>query len=148
MPAQGAIPLSLNVWFLVAAPVAWLLFWAFGGGAMLWVGARRLAKVPKATYLRSLGANCLGGLGAMLVHCIITCMLRPLGPWPGPMLGLLAGTAVVWWVIAWAFHCPLKKAVLAWVPKLPQTIISVGTLFFWVRWMMDNFARMLEAHGR
>jgi len=118
----------------------WLFWWqipllgllAFGGGALLWVGGRFLARAPKATYWRSVGANLLAILAGALVVGVFTVAAGVLGGPSGAQAGLLLGSLAwlfaTWWVIKAMFGTTLAKAALAWLPTLPQTALLVAML--------------------
>jgi len=116
---------------MVKLPVA-LLFaaaWMFGGAALLWAGGRFLARLPKATFRRSLAARlghavvAWGILGlARLLYASVG--LRALHPGVIEAMLISAVTVLAFWlIVAWAFDAPLGKAVLAWLPMAGELYV-------------------------
>jgi len=104
--------------------------WIFGGGALLFVGGRFLAKAPRATYWRSVAANAVSVLagavvaGAVVGVAVAVSGLGSTATWVATALALVAGLAVTWWVIRAMLAVPFAKAVLAWLPTAWQLILS------------------------
>ena len=95
----------------------------FGGGLLLWVGGRFIAKSPKATYWQSVLTHLLSGS--------IVVILLFLGQWIAryePNATIVVGIAfwtitlaallAPWLIIKAMFKTSLFKAILAWLPTL------------------------------
>ena len=104
--------------------------WVFGGGALLLVGGRFLARSPKAKYGFCVGANVVSVLaGAAVSGAIVGVAVAVFGlaspaTWAATAVALLAGLAVTWWVIRALLAVPFAKAVLAWLPTAWQVLLS------------------------
>jgi len=95
MPA--AVP-DQYLWWAVAAAAAVLLCTSiFGGGALLWVGGRFLARIPGVTYWRSVAAKLLAGFLAAIGSTLVTLAFllvfgSPAAGWlPAAVVGLAIG---------------------------------------------------------
>jgi hypothetical protein len=116
---------------IVAAAMGSLLalaVWAFGGGALLFVGGRFIVKSPKATYWRSVGTAVLAALASGIILALASALsFRLLGPFG--FVGVLAGAAaallVTWLIIMAMFAVSFGKAILAWLPTLAMAIIAL-----------------------
>jgi len=103
-----------------------LVVCVFGGGALLMVGGRFIAKTPKATYWRSVGTITLVGLAAsMIITLALVLSVALLGPigFVGALPGAAAGLLATWLVIKAMFKVSFGKAVLAWLPTLALAVI-------------------------
>jgi len=123
--------------------------WLFGGGALLWVGGRFIAQSPKATYFRSVGTNVLAGLasGAALVVAMFLCVAiaGPLGSLLGMLVGGVAGFLFSWLIIKGMFEVRFGKAILAWLPTIPQGLVAVP---FVVAALVPTLGRVNELTNR
>ena len=125
MPA--AVPDHYLWWAVVAAAAVLLCVSVFGGGALLWVGGRFLARIPGVTYWRSVAAKLLAGflgaIGSTLVVLAFHLVFgsRAAGWVPAAVVGL----AITWLVIAGIFGTSLYKAFLAWLPTLGEAVIAL-----------------------
>jgi len=91
--------------FAVALLVFVIGIFIFGGGALLWVGAKYASKIPNATYWKC--------VGAYLLACLVGSVI--------PVLGLIVG----WLVIKAILDTTFGKAVLAWLPTLALGVVAV-----------------------
>ncbi|MBC8374124.1 MAG: type II secretion system protein GspG, partial [Planctomycetes bacterium] len=99
----------------------------FGGGALLWVGGRFVARIPGVTYWRSVGANLLAEFLAAIVSALVALAFHlvfgsPEAGW-GP--AAVVGLAITWLVISRIFETSLYKAFLAWLPTLGEAVIAL-----------------------
>jgi len=129
---------------------------AFGGGALLFVGARFAAKIPGATYWRAVGAQVLSLLacGAIVAIFAIVATRNAAGAdtWVAPfaflgglLLGLPGGILVTWLVIKAVFRTTFGKAALAWLPTLGQAVFVIPLL---VALLMPGLSRARELARR
>jgi prepilin-type processing-associated H-X9-DG protein len=105
-----------------------LAVWAFGGGALLFVGGRYIVKSPKATYWRSVGTAVLAALASGIILALASALsFRLLGPFGfvGVLAGAAAGLLVTWLIIMAMFAVSFGKAILAWLPMLAMAIIAL-----------------------
>jgi len=120
------------VWFgILAAAMGSLLglaVWAFGGGALLFVGGRYIVKSPKATYWRSVAAAVLAAIASGIILTLASGLsfklLGPLG-FVGVLAGAAAGLLVTWLIIMAMFAVSFGKAILAWLPTLAMAIVAL-----------------------
>ncbi len=108
-----------------------LAVWAFGGGALLFVGGRYIVKSPKATYWRSVGTITLAGLASGIILALASGLsFRLLGPlgFVGMLAGAAAGLLVTWLIIKAMFAVSFGKAILAWLPTLAMAIIALPVI--------------------
>jgi prepilin-type processing-associated H-X9-DG protein len=110
-----------------------LAVWAFGGGALLFVGGRYIVKSPKATYWRSVGTAVLAAIASGIILALAFALsyklLGPLG-FVGVLAGAAAGLLVTWLIIMAMFAVSFGKAILAWLPTLALAIISLPIIGF------------------
>ena len=121
--------------------IRWLFWWQMpllgliplvvflGGGGLLYLGGRFIARSAKATYLRSAATYLLSSLAAVVVYAIVwTASATALGP-VGAMLGVLFGGAgallVSWVIIMGLFSVSFGRAILAWLPTLGTGLLVV-----------------------
>jgi prepilin-type processing-associated H-X9-DG protein len=118
-------------WQIVLLPL-WIAIPLFGGGTLLWVGGRYCARVPKATYWRSIGTNALAGLAGGLTYMVVSFLAAAVMGGRGSVLGALVGAAgglfVTWLIIMGMFGTSFPKAILAWLPTLPVGIFNACML--------------------
>jgi prepilin-type processing-associated H-X9-DG protein len=102
--------------------------WIFGGGALLMVGGRFIAKTPKATYWRSVGTVVLAGLASGIIVTLASAvsfgLLGPIG-FVGALAGAAAGLLVTWLIIKAMFAVSFGKAILAWLPTLALAVVAL-----------------------
>ena len=92
--------------------------WVFGGGALLFVGGRFLARAPKATYWRSVGANAVAGVVAACVFGafaagaagLARAWARPFTMILGMFFGAAAALLVTWLIIKAMFATSFARA--------------------------------------
>lgn len=129
------------VWFSIVitamGSLLGLAVWAFGGGALLFVGGRYIVKSPKATYWRSVGTAVLAGLASLAVVTLVVVVAAGLlnlhVGGPGDLLvvvascvvGPVGGLLVTWLIIKAMFAVSFGKAILAWLPTLAMAIIAL-----------------------
>jgi hypothetical protein len=107
--------------------------WLFAGWGLMYLGARFLARAPKATWLRSLLAHVLGASGAVLVFGWFVIEVAA-GTRSGFAFGfalLLGGSFAIglWWgIIAGVFDMSPWRAILAWLPQLLILALLAGAL--------------------
>ena len=125
------------VWFgILAAAMGSLLglaVWAFGGGALLFVGGRYIVKSPKATYWRSVGTAVLAALASGIILALASGLsFRLLGPlgFVGVLAGAVAGLLVTWLIIMAMFAVSFGKAILAWLPTLALAVVALPVIGF------------------
>jgi len=114
-------------WQLVLLPFA-IGIPLFGGGALLMVGGKYIAKSPRAGYWRSVGTVVLYSLASGAIAGVVIAVLIALsGAASGPvliagLLGLLiaavASLLVTWLIIKGMFRVSFGRAILAWLPTL------------------------------
>jgi len=114
-------------WAIGTASVVLLCASVFGGGALLWVGGRFVARIPGVTYWRSVGANLLAEFLAAIVSGLVMLAFHlvfgsPEAGW-GP--AAVVGLAITWLVISRIFETSLYKAFLAWLPTLGEAVIAL-----------------------
>ncbi len=113
--------------------VIFLPLFVFGGGALLWVGGRFAAKLPKATYWRCVGtyvlATLLSAPACALVGAWFAITSVPALMIFGSLAQLGVGLLVTWAVIAWLLASSYAKAILAWLP-------TVGTGVLMIPWLV------------
>jgi hypothetical protein len=109
-----------------------LLIWLFGGGGLLLVGRRFIARQPGATYWQSVIAVILGGVLAVpaqaFIYHIASWLMggRTAACLVAGLLAFLAGVLI--FVLAIKSICRLSfaKAFLAWLPLLAVQVIQAG----------------------
>ncbi|HUT61097.1 MAG TPA: hypothetical protein VNA25_24890 [Phycisphaerae bacterium] len=116
----------------------------FGSGALLYVGGRFLAKLPKVTFWRAVWTNFVAGLAATLASVALS-SLGGLAPALGGLAGVSVGFVISWVVIMAMFRTTLPKAMLAWVPTLGANVFSVALL---VSILMPGLSRARELAKR
>ena len=123
--AAGSENGSMWVGVLIGGLV--LLVGALGGGALLWVGGRFLARIPKVTFWRSVVAHVVAQLCASAASIGGVYAIR--AAFGDPLLALLVGLAmglvVTWWLIGMILRTTLGKAALAWLPTGVTAVILV-----------------------
>jgi hypothetical protein len=108
----------------------------FGGGALLFVGAKFAAKIAGAGYWKSVGVHVVSFWAGVLVGAIIgwggTLLLSKATEVGALLFGAVFGLAgfaaslvVTWVVIKAMFRTTFGKAVLAWLPTLGQLVLVV-----------------------
>ena len=116
--------------FSLGTVIPRLLLW-LAGATLLWMGGRFLAKIPKATFWRSLLTYFLAwvaAIAAFLVVMSVTLQLRP--DWGAAevlrrVVGLLASLLVTWFIIKAMFSTSIRKAILAWLPTLAILLVAI-----------------------
>lgn len=109
--------------------------WALGGGALLWVGAKYVAKLPSVSFGRAVLAMLLAGVAGIV--------LSPLNLLFG--LGVLVLIPVTWLIIMWILKTSFGKAILAWLPTLGMGIILIPLL---ISILIPSLARAREPAKR
>ena len=125
MIAESATTLSPQV--LVLRVALWL-----AGATLLWVGGRFIAKIPRATFRRSLLTYFLAGIACFVLSWIFLASLWYLNlgsrvrvAWLALAVGLgLTNLLIVWIIIKAMFGTSFKKAILAWLPTLVVLVIT------------------------
>jgi hypothetical protein len=110
-----------------------LAVWAFGGGALLFVGGRYIVKSPKATYWRSVAAAVLAAIASGIILALASALsFRLLGPlgFVGVLAGAAAGLLVTWLIIMAMFAVSFGKAILAWLPTLALAVVALPVIGF------------------
>ena len=107
--------LAYALWTWVFLGVFWVAL-IFGGGALLFVGAKFIVKAPRATYWRSVWARFLGTLGYAVITSVLYLFVS-MNP-SLPTIGLVAGLFWTWLIIGLVFKISFKKSILAWLPVL------------------------------
>ena len=105
----------------------WLPAWLFGGGALLYAGARYIAKIPTVTYWRCVAAAAVGGAvgGSIILPAAgVALWLGGFVPGMGLVLLALAGA----YLLAAAISAPLlrttfARSLLAWVLPALVTLL-------------------------
>ena len=113
---------------------------AFGGGALLMVGGKYIAKSSRAGYWRSVGAIILSGLvGVVIIVGTIAAVrllsigresrqIMAIGWLAALFLGFVGGLVLTWLIIKAMFRISFGKAILAWLPTLGTSILTVPLL--------------------
>ena len=103
--------------------------WVLGGAALLWAGGRFIARLPKATFRRSLIARLCHAAAAWgilgLVRLLYACVGLG-GLHPGVMEAFMISAVTVlafWLIIDWAFDASVPKAALAWLPMAGELYV-------------------------
>ena len=125
------------VWWQLPLFLIFLPAFVFGGGALLWVGGRFIAKSPKATFWRSVGTNILASLAASVAAVVAGALV--------PVAGWAAGLVVYWLIVMAMFKVSFGKAILAWLPTLGQVVVVVPLL---VALLMPGLDRARELAKR
>ena len=135
------LPMGTTFWFWWQIPLLALVvpIWVFGGGAMLYVGVRQLAKVRDASFWRSVIVNSLSGviivilfLGGVALATVL--MGRPpvnrrsVWPWVSLVGGAVLPLFLTWLSIKIAFGTTLRKAMLAWLATLAPGLVAYPLL--------------------
>ena len=121
------VPIVAGLIFVIVALLVVLPIWIFGGGALLWVGGRFIAKAPKATYWRSVATNVLAVVCGDVVFIALLAagwLLGRTGAVLGGIVGLAAGLIVVWVIIKAMFQTSFGRAILAWLPTLAPAVLA------------------------
>lgn len=126
--------------------ISFLGIWVFGGGTLLWVGWRFVAKAPKATYWRSIGTNVLASCAGACAWLLAGLAVAATGGAALiPLVGLAAGLPVIWLVIMAMFRISYRKAILAWLPTLGASVLAAPLL---VLILMPGLGRARELARR
>jgi hypothetical protein len=113
----------------VPVGLLFLAAWLLGGAALLWAGGRFLARLPSASFRRSLAARALQaacawgimGLGRLL-HDRLAAPGSPAG-FAEALVVTVVTLLAFWQVIAWLFRATLGKAILAWLPMAGEVFV-------------------------
>ena len=123
----------------------------FGGGALLFVGARFAAKIRGARYWKSVGVHVVSGLAGGVAGGIIVALGRTGGPEFAilmSMVGCGASLVITWLVIGAMFHTSFGKAVLAWLPTLGMLVVVLPVLALLVSIAMPGLGSARELARR
>ncbi len=128
-----------------------LAVWAFGGGALLFVGGRFIAKSPEATYWRSVGTIVLAAIASSIILALASALsfglLGPLG-FVGVLAGIAAGLLVTWLIIKAMFGVSFGKAILAWLPTLAMAVIVLPIVGLLAAVLVPTLQRANEMTNR
>ncbi len=102
----------------------------FGGGALLFVGARFIVKAPRASYWRGVLAMLLVilGSGFLLFLILILFILDDL------LFTLIAPIVLCWalfwtWLVeGWVFGISISKSIKIWLPVLGFELLIIAIL--------------------
>jgi len=132
----------------VAVVVFTLLISVFGGGALLYVGARFAAKIPGSRYWKCVGVYVVSGLVGGVAGGAVNWMGRALGAETAvlfALVGMGVSLLLTWVVIMGMFQTTFGKAVLAWLPTLGQFVLVVPLL---VAMLMPGLSKARELARR
>ena len=95
------------------------------GGALLWAGARFLARLDEATFGRCLGVYIFAGVVAVLgyfavTHIVFALLVGPYGVIPGRIVGAALALAGFLWAVKKAMGSSYRGAGLSALPLLGQ----------------------------
>lgn len=126
-----AIALTYEQWHYITWLVAVPLFGLSGWG-LLYVGARFLAKSPKATVLRSLtcyvASSAVGGLVAAVGLTVSFDTYVVEAHILGTLVSVTAALALCWAIVARFLAVSYWRGALAWLPELLLVPILLGGL--------------------
>jgi len=138
--------LAAAIGLLLALPV-----WAFGGGALLFVGGRFIAKSPKATYWRSVGTAVLAAIESSIIVALASALsfglLGPLG-FVGVPAGMAGALVVTWLIVKAMFGVSFGKAILAWLPTLAMAVIALPIIGMLAAVLVPTLQRAKEQTNR
>lgn len=102
-------------WWQLPLVIIFLAVWLVGRTALLWVGAKYLAKLPSAT------------VGQCALAIFVTAVTTGLLIWI-PVLGWLAALFLGWLILKLILNTTYLKAILAWVPTIATWVIAIPLL--------------------
>jgi hypothetical protein len=103
--------------------------WVLGGTALLWAGGRFIARLPKATFRRSLVARLCHAIAAWVILGLVRLLYASVGLarlHPGVMEAFLISAVTIlafWLIVDWAFDTSIGKAALAWLPMAGELYV-------------------------